>query len=162
MLQAYKGERNQCLDISGETASGGAPLITWECTGQWNQLFRFLHDCSLSAVQPEFIGKVRGAEGRNVTLCVGKAPRRSESGPGPGASLKGDHDEDEDDPEEYLDGAVLTMDACSGDGEGDGEGEGESVPIPLHAFEALPEDGPEQLLYRWKQPSSRRGRRRRP
>ena len=151
MLQAYKGERNQCLDISGETAAGGAPLITWECTGQWNQLFRFLSDCSLSAVQPEFIGKVRGAEGRNVTLCVGKAPLRADSGSG----LRGDEDEDEDDHEEYLDGAVLTMDACSGEG---GGGEGELVPLPLHAFEALPEDGPEQLLYRWKQPTKRRRR----
>ena len=116
ILQGWKSEQNLCLDISGEDANGGSPLISWDCSGQWNQLFRFLPDCSISAVQPEFIGKVRGMEGQNVSLCIEPGPR-AEGLP--------------------LEGAYLKVEKCP-------------VERLRHAFYALAEDAPEQLLYRWK------------
>jgi hypothetical protein len=146
MLQGWKSEKNQCLDISGENASGGSPMIGWDCSGQWNQLFRLMSDCTISAVQPEFIGKVRGAEGRNITLCVEKA--------------KPAHPEDEEDS---FDGAFINAEVCDG-GAGEGASTGltglESPPPsePQHRFEVLGEDDPEQLRYRWRRPTKRRRR----
>ena len=147
MLQGWKSERNLCLDISGESAEGGSPLISWECSGQWNQLFRFHSDCSLSAVQPEFIGKVRGAEGRNVTLCVERARLASP-----------------EDGEESFDGAPLNAEVCGGAAPGAGggvgagaagsAGAGPGATTTQHFFEALSEDGPEQLRYRWRRPEA--------
>jgi hypothetical protein len=38
--------------------------------GQWNQLFRLMPDCTMSAVLPVAIGRVRGFENQNLTLCL--------------------------------------------------------------------------------------------
>jgi hypothetical protein len=65
-----KHDRKLCLDISGESATYGNSLIGWECSGHWNQLFRFAHDCTISAVQPDIIGRVRGYEDVNITMCL--------------------------------------------------------------------------------------------
>lgn len=63
--------KSTCLDISGENPHFGGALIGWECAGQWNQLFRLLPDCSVSAVQPRIVGRVRGLEDRgDMLLCL--------------------------------------------------------------------------------------------
>lgn len=68
--QLQSSNRNLCLDISGESPQAGNSLIGWECTGHWNQLFRFGSNCSLSAVQPDLIGRVRGFDDVNITICL--------------------------------------------------------------------------------------------
>lgn len=68
--QLQSSHRNLCLDISGESPTFGNNLIAWECTGHWNQLFRLGSDCSISAVQPDLIGRVRGFNDVNITLCL--------------------------------------------------------------------------------------------
>jgi hypothetical protein len=45
-------------------------LTGYECLGQWNQLYRLMSDCTMSAVMPEAIGRVRGFENQNLTLCL--------------------------------------------------------------------------------------------
>jgi len=59
----------QCLDISGEDLGTGARLIGWDCTGNWNQLFHFAEDCTLSAVQPKVIAEARSLP-HNITRCI--------------------------------------------------------------------------------------------
>eukprot|EP01038_Epipyxis_sp_PR26KG_P012610 gene12610-16907_t len=64
-----------CVDISGENPSFGVPLIGYECTGRWNQLFRLGANCSVFATQPEMIGRVRNTDFNNndnndVHLCL--------------------------------------------------------------------------------------------
>jgi len=61
--------RLQCLDISGEDPGTGVRLIGWECTGNWNQLFHFAEDCTLSAVQPKVIAEARSLP-QNITRCL--------------------------------------------------------------------------------------------
>ena len=66
---------NWCLDISGENPYPGAKQITWECTGNWNQLWHYSRDCTISAVQPGVISELRemkkeeGSDG-GVTVCL--------------------------------------------------------------------------------------------
>jgi hypothetical protein len=62
------------VDLSGESAYPGSPLIGWDCSGQWNQLFRLLPDCTVSIVQPEVIGRVRGFEAKNISFCFEPKP----------------------------------------------------------------------------------------
>lgn len=63
--------KDTCLDISGENPNYGGSLIGWECSGQWNQLFRLLPNCTLSAVQPKVVGRVRGLEDRgDIVMCM--------------------------------------------------------------------------------------------
>lgn len=31
-----------CVDLGGGNPNTGSPLIAWECSGQWNQLFRLV------------------------------------------------------------------------------------------------------------------------
>lgn len=40
-----------CVDLSGESMYPGSSLIGWECSGQWNQLFSFMPDCTISTTQ---------------------------------------------------------------------------------------------------------------
>jgi hypothetical protein len=94
-----------------------------------------MSDCSLSAVQPEFIGKVRGAEGRNVTLCMEKA-----------------QPENPEDEEDSLDGAPINAEVCPENAAG-GITPGSRG---MHRFHAISEEGPEQLKYRWRKPGRRR------
>jgi RHS repeat-associated protein len=35
------GQGGQCLNIAGASTANGALLETWDCTGQWNQVFRY-------------------------------------------------------------------------------------------------------------------------
>lgn len=67
-LNDYSTE-SECLDIAGESAKPLAPLLGYECSGRWNQLFQFNNDCTISATQPEFIGRVRGYD-TEVTVCL--------------------------------------------------------------------------------------------
>ena len=55
-----------CLDISGENPYEHAILVGWPCKASWNQLFRFNGDCSLSAMQPEAIGRIRGTTSSDI------------------------------------------------------------------------------------------------
>jgi hypothetical protein len=67
----YNKKSNKCIDISGENFKPGGKIITYECSSKWNQLFRFLPDYSISAVQPEVISKVRDfSRGLPITLCI--------------------------------------------------------------------------------------------
>ena len=67
--QLQSTSRNLCVDINGESPYAGTNLIGWECSGQWNQLFRIMSNCTVSAVQPDLIGRVRGFEERNISMC---------------------------------------------------------------------------------------------
>ncbi len=60
---------HKCLDISGESHYIGAKLINWQCTGNWNQLFHYSSDCTLSAMQPNVVATVRDTP-QNVTRCL--------------------------------------------------------------------------------------------
>ena len=74
----YVGEEPLCLDIFDESPYPGNTLVGWSCLGQWNQLFRFNSDCSVSASQPDFIGRLRDLDDHsasgNVTLCMSVLP----------------------------------------------------------------------------------------
>ena len=78
------GGASLCVDLNGESAYPGSPLIGWECSGQWNQLFRFLPDGTISVVQPEVIGRVRGFDGQNITFCFEPAAVHPDDGGGDG------------------------------------------------------------------------------
>ena len=67
-LQSY--HRELCLDVSGQSARSGTPLIGWECTGEWNQLFKLHSNCTISTEQPEMYTKIRDDENKNITLCL--------------------------------------------------------------------------------------------
>jgi hypothetical protein len=71
--QIQIGNRNVCADIAGQNPKAGGDVIGFECLGQWNQLFRFRSDCTISAIQPDIIGRVRSMTG-NVTLCLELQP----------------------------------------------------------------------------------------
>lgn len=65
-----------CMDISGESARYGTGVIGYECTGKWNQLFYLGDNCTISAVQPAIIGRVRGyEENQVVTVCLENTKR---------------------------------------------------------------------------------------
>ena len=59
-----------CVDIDGENIQPGSHMIGWACSGQWNQLFRLSSNCSISAVQPEIVSRIRGFDDRNITRCL--------------------------------------------------------------------------------------------
>jgi hypothetical protein len=64
-------DKDACVDITGEVAATDVPLIGYSCTGRWNQLFYLADNCTISAVQPSFVGKVRGMEqDEDVRLCL--------------------------------------------------------------------------------------------
>lgn len=59
------------MDITGELAAADVPLIGYSCTGRWNQLFYLADNCTISAVQPSFVGRVRGMEkDEDLRLCL--------------------------------------------------------------------------------------------
>ncbi len=63
--------QHKCADISGEVAHFQVPLIGYECTGRWNQLFYFTSTNRILAVQPEFISKVRGQQlNKRLEVCL--------------------------------------------------------------------------------------------
>jgi hypothetical protein len=68
-INSHEKEKIVCLDIYGQSPQPGAHLIGYECLGQWNQLFRIMSDCTISAMLPEPIGRVRGFD-KNITLCL--------------------------------------------------------------------------------------------
>ena len=64
-------DKDACVDITGEMAATDVPLIGYSCTGRWNQLFYLADNCTISAVQPSFVGKVRGmGQDEDVRLCL--------------------------------------------------------------------------------------------
>jgi hypothetical protein len=67
-------ESDLCVDIAGENAAVGIPLIGYECTGRWNQLFRLGVDLTVVSTQPKVIGRVRGNEDGDVHLCLAALP----------------------------------------------------------------------------------------
>lgn len=64
-------DQNICLDIMTDFVSHyGIALGGYECSGKWNQLFRFKSDCSISIVQPaETVGKVNNIN-YDVNVCA--------------------------------------------------------------------------------------------
>lgn len=40
MFCILQGQHNTCVDLRGEGSVPGSALISWPCTGQWNQAFR--------------------------------------------------------------------------------------------------------------------------
>lgn len=70
------GGKELCLDIAGENPSYGTPLLGYDCTGRWNQLFHLGANCTITAEQPAVVGRVRGNgggsgdSGESVTLCL--------------------------------------------------------------------------------------------
>ena len=60
------GDQPLCLDISGENPYDHASLLGWPCKASWNQLFRFNGDCSISAMQPDVIGRIRGTTSSDI------------------------------------------------------------------------------------------------
>lgn len=75
-ILARTGDKELCLDIAGENPAYGTPLLGYDCTGRWNQLFNLGANCTISAEQPAVVGRVRGNggssgdSGESVTLCL--------------------------------------------------------------------------------------------
>ena len=70
-----------CMDVMGENINQGSKIIAYECTGNWNQLFRLLPDCSISVTQPDIVGHSRGfSERMNMTMCLQSQPQDSDKG----------------------------------------------------------------------------------
>lgn len=69
-------DKELCLDIAGENPSYGTPLLGYDCTGRWNQLFHLGPNCTIMAEQPAVVGRVRGNTGsgeqggQSVALCL--------------------------------------------------------------------------------------------
>ena len=66
-----------CLDIMGEVVAEGVPLIGYDCTGRWNQLFYLGKNCTISSVQPSVVGRVRGGKD-DVRVCIAAQPKAVE------------------------------------------------------------------------------------
>jgi hypothetical protein len=64
-------DSNICFDIAGEAAAKGVPLIGYECTGRWNQLFYLSSNCTVAAIQPGVVGRVRGHTNSDLKHCLG-------------------------------------------------------------------------------------------
>ena len=70
-----------CIDVMGESVEKGSKIIAYECTGNWNQLFRLSTDCSLSVTQPDIVGHSRGEKERaNTTMCIKSQPMVEKKG----------------------------------------------------------------------------------
>ena len=70
-----------CIDVMGESVQTGSKVIAYECTGNWNQLFRLSTDCSLSVTQPDIVGHSKGEKDRtNTTVCIKSQPLEEKSG----------------------------------------------------------------------------------
>lgn len=64
-----------CVDVMGENINAGSKIIAYECTGNWNQLFRLMPDCSISVTQPDIVSHSKGlAERVNMTMCLRSNP----------------------------------------------------------------------------------------
>ena len=63
---------NRCLDVQGEEVDEGSPLVYYECTGNWNQLFSPLPDGSISVTRPGLISQLRrkDLQAVNETFCL--------------------------------------------------------------------------------------------
>mmetsp|Transcript_12376 Transcript_12376/g.27772 ORF Transcript_12376/g.27772 Transcript_12376/m.27772 type:complete len:212 (+) Transcript_12376:799-1434(+) len=61
---------DKCVDIAGESPTFGSPLLAYECTGRWNQLFRLGDNCTIIAEQPGFVGRVRGFGDKDILNCL--------------------------------------------------------------------------------------------
>jgi hypothetical protein len=60
-----------CVDILGENIETDSKLIAFDCTGNWNQLFRLNSDCTISVTQPEIVAYSKGSKkGANTTMCL--------------------------------------------------------------------------------------------
>ncbi len=66
----------RCLDINGENTRPGANIITWESTGNWNQLFHYSPDCTMVATQPDFIAQARNLK-EGVSRCLAASSKHS-------------------------------------------------------------------------------------
>ena len=70
-----------CVDVMGESVHAGSKIIAYECTGNWNQLFRLSTDGSLSVTQPDIVGHSRGEKERvNTTMCIKSQPMEEKNG----------------------------------------------------------------------------------
>jgi hypothetical protein len=66
------GSQTICLDVAGESTNTGNVLISYDCTGNWNQLFNLQPDGTLAVTQPDLISRLRRPDSAlvNVTICL--------------------------------------------------------------------------------------------
>lgn len=58
------------MDIAGENPAYNTPLLGYDCTGRWNQLFKLTENCTILAQQPGVIGRVRGQGDKSIVSCL--------------------------------------------------------------------------------------------
>ena len=58
------------MDIAGENPAYSTPLLGYDCTGRWNQLFKLTENCTIMTQQPGVIGRVRGQGDKNIVSCL--------------------------------------------------------------------------------------------
>merc|ERR1711871_289619 len=60
------------MDVLGEEVDSGLPLVYYECTGNWNQLFSPRPDRSVTVTRPDLISQLRRKDLKpiNETLCL--------------------------------------------------------------------------------------------
>lgn len=63
-------KKELCIDIAGENPAFNTPLLGYDCTGRWNQLFKLTENCTIMAQQPGVIGRVRGQGDQNIVSCL--------------------------------------------------------------------------------------------
>ena len=76
-ILAHWEDKELCFDMAGENPAYGTPVLGYECTGRWNQLFKLTANCAIIVEQPGFIGRVRGRSDETVVSCL---DARHESG----------------------------------------------------------------------------------
>jgi hypothetical protein len=76
-ILARHEDKELCVDIAGENPAYRTPVLGYDCTGRWNQLFRLTENCTIQAEQPGFIGRVRGRGDQTIVSCL---DARHESG----------------------------------------------------------------------------------
>eukprot|EP01032_Pedospumella_encystans_P017484 gene17484-19921_t len=64
------GDKSVCLDIAGENPAYETPLLGYDCTGRWNQLFHLGANCTIMAEQPAVVGRVRGKTDQSIVSCL--------------------------------------------------------------------------------------------
>jgi hypothetical protein len=69
-------EKELCLDIAGESSAHGAPLLGYECTGRWNQMFKLGDNCTIIAEQPAVVSRVRGQGDQALRSCLEVSERQ--------------------------------------------------------------------------------------
>lgn len=63
-------DKELCVDIAGENPAYRTPVLGYDCTGRWNQMFRLTENCTIMAEQPSVISRVRSKSDKAIVSCL--------------------------------------------------------------------------------------------